>query len=75
MQSPKEIRQFLGLTQSEMAKACNTSIVTIAKWEARQGTDQRKPRGQAERLLALLADLKQMDLFDWYQSKYMEGEK
>lgn len=67
----KEIRQKLGLTQAQMAKACNTNISTIAKWEAGHGLDNRKPRGPSARLLQLLSDLEKMDLMDWYREKYM----
>lgn len=72
MTDPKKIREKLGLTQSQMSKACNTNISTIAKWEASgDAIDKRKPRGPSERLLQLLSDLENMDLMDWYRKKYM----
>jgi DNA-binding transcriptional regulator YiaG len=58
MINTKQIREQLGLTQSEMARACNTSIGTVTKWD--QG--QRAPRGQAARLIEVLL---------WLQSKNM----
>lgn len=56
--SPKQARITLGLSQSEMAKVCNTSIGTVTKWD--QG--QRTPRGQAVRLIEVLL---------WLRSKNM----
>ena len=72
MTDPKKIREKLGLTQAQMAIACNTNISTIAKWEATgDAIDKRKPRGPSERLLQLLSDMESMDLMDWYRKKYM----
>lgn len=60
--NPKEARIRLGLSQSEMAKACNTSIGTVTKWD--QG--QREPRGQAIQLIKLMLWLKKRDLLtEW----------
>lgn len=70
MLEPKDVRTKLNLTQEQMAAACNTGVSTVRKWEAKEGYNNRKPRGQAERLLELLIDLQEKNLFDWYRSKY-----
>lgn len=70
MIDPKLVRKKLKLTQEQMAAACNTGVSTVRKWEAKQGYNNRKPRGQAERLLELMVDLQEKNLFDWYRSKY-----
>lgn len=64
--SPREAREILGLSQSEMAKACNTSIGTVTKWDQRQ----REPRGQAARLIEVLLELKEKGMLDWYIKKF-----
>jgi DNA-binding transcriptional regulator YiaG len=62
MINTKQIRELLGLTQSEMARACNTSIGTVTKWD--QG--QRAPRGQAARLIEVLLWLKSKNMLADY---------
>ena len=63
---PKEARLKLGLTQSQMATACNTSVGTVTKWD--QG--QRVPRGQASRLIDVLLWLKSKDMLDLYLNEF-----
>lgn len=60
---PKEARLRLGLSQSEMTKACgSTSVGTITKWD--QG--QRQPTGPAKMLIRLWLALKRDGLFEKY---------
>lgn len=66
MIDPKQARLKLGLSQSKMARACNTSIGTITKWD--QG--QRVPRGQAARLIEVLLALKEKNMLEWYLKKF-----
>jgi DNA-binding transcriptional regulator YiaG len=58
----KRTREQLGLSQSEMARACNTSIGTVTKWD--QG--QRIPRAQAVRLIEVLLWLKSKNMLSDY---------
>ena len=54
--SPHEIRQIrqnLGLTQTELAKRLQTTRSAVAKWEG----GECRPRGPAEVLLRMLASL------------------
>jgi len=46
----RDLRKHLGLTQEQMARACNVSVSTIRAWD--QGL--RKPTGSALRLLEVL---------------------
>lgn len=62
MINTKQIREQLGLTQSEMARACNTHPMTVSKWE----TGERIPRGQAERLIEVLLWLKSKNMLSDY---------
>lgn len=55
MTDPKEDRIKLGLSQSEMARACNTHPMTVSKWE----TEKRTPRGPSQRLIEVWLKLKQ----------------
>lgn len=65
----KEIRVKLGISQSELAKACNTHVGTIRKWERDSG---QSPSGISVRLLYLLLDLKYMRQWQWFKKEYIE---
>lgn len=69
MTTCKNARKILGISQSQMAKACNTNVMTISKWE----TGARLPNGQAQRLIDLLVDLNEIGGMDWFKSKYMSA--
>jgi DNA-binding transcriptional regulator YiaG len=60
--NPKEARETLGLTQTQMARACNTHPMTVSKWE----TGERVPRNQAARLIEVLLWLKSKKMIDDY---------
>lgn len=59
---------MLGLSQEEMARACNTHPMTISKWD--RGI--RKPSGQAVRLIELMIELYNLYLWPWYRKQYIE---
>lgn len=65
--TPKQIRLKLGLTQQQMALACNTTLSTWQNWEY----EKRQPSGQAQRLLDLLLDFADAGQFETYKQKYM----
>ena len=67
----KQVREKMGLSQSQMAKLMNTHPMMISKWER----GETKPRGQAERLLELLAVLHDEGLLRWYVKKFVYGAK
>jgi DNA-binding transcriptional regulator YiaG len=46
------LRQHLGMTQEELARALGTRQQTISEWE----TGAYQPRGLSERLLSLVAE-------------------
>lgn len=71
MKKFKEARQQLGLTQKEMADACNTHQMTVSKWE----TGERVPRGQASRLIDVLLWLKSKNLLKEYIGKFCGSKK
>lgn len=48
----RALRQYLGLTQSELAKELGTRQQTISEWE----TGMYKPRGTSVTLLSLIAE-------------------
>lgn len=56
----RHARKILGFTQVQMAKACNTAVGTVAKWD--QG--QRQPTGQAIRLIDTMLWLKSRGEFE-----------
>jgi DNA-binding transcriptional regulator YiaG len=62
MTNPKKARLRLGLSQSEMAAACDTHPMTISKWE----TGERTPRRPAARLIETLLWLKSTGMLDAY---------
>ena len=51
--NPKQAREILGLTQTQMAKICNASLDTVRSWD--QG--RRDPQGPSARLIDLWLDL------------------
>lgn len=64
----KKIRKQLGMTQAQMAKACNCHVMTVSGWERKT----IKPDGQAERLMDLLAALHADDLMGWYRERFID---
>ena len=60
--SPKQARITLGLTQPQMAIACNTTKDTVASWD--QG--RREPRGPSARLIELLLWLNSKNMLKSY---------
>lgn len=66
----KQVRERLRLTQEQMGRAMNTSNKMISKWETETGENARKPRGQAQRLMELLLEMKKRNLLNWYYRKY-----
>lgn len=71
MIDPKQIRKRLGLTQAQMASACNVQLSYWAKWEY----GERRPSAAAERLLELLVDLSDANQFEDYLKKYMDEKE
>lgn len=67
----KQVREKIGLSQSQMAKLMNTHPMMISKWER----GETKPRGQAERLLEVLDVLHDEGLMLWYVEKFIYGAK
>lgn len=53
----RALRQYLGLTQQQMAEELGTRQQTISEWE----TGMYRPRGGMNRLLTLVADGKGFD--------------
>jgi len=48
----RSLRQYLGLSQRELAEELGTRQQTISEWE----TGQYRPRGASARLLSLVAE-------------------
>lgn len=63
-----EVRKILKLTQTEMARACNVSPMTVSRWE----TGERKPGGMAVRIMQIMIELNKADLFGWYKILFLE---
>jgi DNA-binding transcriptional regulator YiaG len=51
-QQVRALRQYLGLTQEQMAAELGSRQQTISEWE----TSQHQPRGTSSRLLTLIAE-------------------
>ena len=64
----KKLRKQLGLSQSEMAKACNCHVMTISRWE--RGIIE--PDGQAERLLELIAEMDGTVWMQWFRKRFVD---
>lgn len=65
---PKDLRTKLGLTQAQMASACNAPLRTWQRWE--YGT--RHPSGTVQRLFDVLLDFHYSGKFDDYRREYID---
>ena len=67
----KKIRKSLGLTQNQLAVACNTHVQTVKKWESTAPGQGRVPSGTAIQMLELMLDLKRIKKWQWFKKKYI----
>lgn len=56
--NPSKLRGLLGVTQSRLAKMCNTAIGTVRKWDS----GEQRPSGPSLRLLQIFVWLKKQKL-------------